>query len=120
MIQAICECGYKSIEIYAGGGFMNFKDVLSAPALCTNCYTFTIRNYFTKYSYCKKCKSKITFYDDRSLWKDKNASTGEKNCIFYWNVDFINDIAFRLPATSYLCPKCREFKMNFFTCGLWD
>src|SRR3990170_2583874 len=99
IIQAKCECGFKSGEIYAGGGFMNFKDVLSAPALCTNCYTFTIKNYLVKDNHCKKCKSKTTFYDDKSLWKDKNISTSEENCIFYWNIDLISNIAFRLPIT---------------------
>ena len=120
IIQAKCECGFKSRKIYAGGGFKNFKDVLSAPALCTNCYTFTIENYLTKSNHCKKCRSKITFYDDKSLWKDKNISTDEEDCIFYWEINLFDNKAFKLPDIFYLCPKCREFKMKFYTCGFWD
>jgi len=123
MIQAKCECGFKSEKIFAGGGFMDFMNVLTAPALCTNCYTFTIRSYLAKHNYCKKCKSKITFYNDKSLWKDKNISTSERNCIFYWEIDPIvslNNGVFRLPDTAYLCPKCREFKMKFYNIGIWD
>ena len=120
IIQANCECGFKSRLIYAGGGMMNFKETLTAPALCTNCYTFTVRNYFKKYNYCSKCRSKITFYDDKSLWKDKDASQDEFDSIFYWNIDIFNDTAFILPNTIYLCPKCKKFKMNFYPCGDWD
>lgn len=120
LLQAKCECGFESKLIYAGGGFFIFKETLKAPALCTNCYTFTIRNYLKKYNYCNKCRSKIIFYNDKKLWKDKNASQDELDSIFWWGIDFLNDKAFVLPNTLYVCPKCREYKMKFYPCGLWD
>jgi len=120
IIQAKCECGFKSKEIYAGGGFKNSEDVLSAPALCTNCYTFTVRNYFSRYNYCSKCKSKVTFYNSDKLWKDKNVSQDEFDSIFWWNIDFLNNKAFILPNTLYLCPECKKFKMKFYFCGFYD
>ena len=120
IIQANCECGFKSKLICAGGGMLNFKDTLIAPALCTNCYTFTVRNYLKKYNYCSKCRSKVTFYNNKSLWKDKDVLLDEFDCIFYWNIDTFDDIAFILSNTMYLCPKCREFRMKFYACGFWD
>jgi len=120
IIQAHCECGFKSKEILAGGGMLDFKEVLTAPALCTSCYIFTVRNYLNKYNYCSKCKSKITFYNDKKLWKDKNASLDEFKSIFWWSINLFTDEAFVLPMTSFLCPKCREYNMKFYPCGLWD
>ena len=120
IIQAKCRCGFESKEIMAGGGMLNFMNTLKAPALCPNCYTFTIRNYFNKYNYCSKCKSKVIFYNDKKLWKDKNASQDELDSIFWWNTDMFTDEAFVLPNTIYLCPKCREYKMKFYRCGFWD
>jgi hypothetical protein len=118
IIQAECDCGFKSKKIFAGCGFI--LSGLTAPALCTNCYTFTIRNYFQKYNYCSKCRSKVTFYNDKKLWKNKNVSQDEYDSIFWWNIDMFSDEAFVLPNTLYLCPKCREYKMQFYSCGNWD
>lgn len=118
IIQAKYECGFESKPIYAGGGMLDFKEILTAPAVCTNCYTFTIRNYLKKYNYCSKCRFKITFYNDKILWKDKGASQDELDSIFWWSINLFADEAFVLPMTSYLCPKCREYKMKFYSCGL--
>lgn len=120
IIQANCECVYKSDLIYAGGGMANFEETLNTPALCKNCYTFTVRNYFSKDNYCSKCESKITFYDNKSLWKDKDVSLDKLDSIFYWSIDISNNTAFILPNTMYLCPKCRKFKMKFNPWGNWD
>ena len=120
IIQAECECGFKSKKIYAGGGFKDSEDVLLAPALCTNCCTFTVRNYFSRYNYCSKCKSRVTFYNSDKLWKEKDAPQDEFDSVFWWNIEQRNNAAFILPDILYLCPKCREFKMSFFSCGLYD
>lgn len=118
IIQANCECGFKSKELLAGRGFYTFT--LTAPALCTNCYTFTTRNYFRKYNYCSKCSNRVIFYNNKTLWKDKNPSQDELDTIFWWNIDRSKGEAFVLPNTFFLCPKCRKYKMQFCSCGFYD
>lgn len=119
IIKAICECGFESGDIFAGGGFLNFQTICSAPAICLNCNRFLIKNYMKKYSKCPVCWKKVTFYNDPSVQIQINESYKKSDNVFSWHV---NDEKgeFRLPNTRYLCPKCGKMTLKFEKVGNWD
>lgn len=126
MLRAQCSCGFQSGIIYAGGGMMNFNEVLNAPALCKKCRSFLVENYLKHDSRCPHCGEKILFYNDPGLFKG-NLTKDRTNYLFHWrlpdNFDSIhpeNNNFFCLPKTNYTCPQCGKMKMKFIDVGCWD
>jgi ribosomal protein S27AE len=118
MLQAMCECGFKSEPILAGGGMVNFTHYCGAPAVCLHCQDFLIKNYKKKYSKCPSCGKKVTFYNDPSLQLPVTESY-KHHQIFEWHIN--NEKAdFRLQDTQYFCPKCGKMTLTFECIGNWD
>ncbi len=116
IIKAICKCGFESENIFAGGGFVSFRTTCIAPAVCVHCAKFLVLNYIEKDPECPECGKKVTFYDDPSVQKQRKDPGGKD--IFSWNTN--SKGVFRLPDTSYLCPKCGKMGLKFTLVGLWD
>ena len=119
IIKAVCECGFESGDIFAGGGFLNFQTIFSAPTICLNCNRFLVKNYMKKYSKCPICRKKVTFYNDPSVQIQINESYKKSYDVFSC---YVSDEKgeFRLPDTRYLCPKCGKMTLKFVSFGCWD
>jgi len=115
ILIAECDCGFKSKEIYAGGGVANFETECAAPAVCKNCSSFLVLNYLRKKNKCPNCKSEVTFYNDPSIQKKTNT----ENTVFDWYFEEYQH-TFVLPDTKYYCPKCKKFNLRFISLGCWD
>ncbi len=118
-LRGLCKCGFDTGDIFVGAGFMNFMDTCNAPAICLNCNEFLVRNYMKKNeARCPGCDGKVTFYDDPSLY-DPSAKIEEHGYLFIWRVAD-KDEFFKLPDTSFLCPKCKNMTLVFEDIGNWD
>lgn len=52
---AKCECGFID-GACLGADVIDFQTKCYAPAICLNCYEFTVKNYLSKRPRCSKCK----------------------------------------------------------------
>jgi len=116
ILVAECECGFKSEEMFAGGGMLNFYEVCNAPAICKECGIIFTRNFMStkKNIRCPNCKKKALYYNDPILHGDKQG----EEVVFSWNLPA--DESFILPHTTYCCPQCRQMNLRFFDVGCWD
>ena len=112
IIKAICQCGFESEDIYAGGGMADFMTRLSAPAYCKKCHSLVVSNYLSKRSRCPKCRGRVIFYNNKELQISENQEE-----VFSWAISNEEDV-FRLPKTLYLCPRCGKMKLEFHDIGL--
>ena len=119
VIRAMCKCGFKSEDIYAGGGMEDFQTNCTTPALCTHCSRFLIKNYLKKYSKCPVCRKKVVFYNDPSLQSRRGRTSEGNGDVFSWDTRGEKGL-FRLPDNHYLCPRCGKMTLRFICIGLWD
>jgi Zn finger protein HypA/HybF involved in hydrogenase expression len=126
LLMAQCNCGFESGMVSAGGGMMNFNEVLNAPALCRKCQIVLVKNYLEHDPRCPHCGGKIHFYNDPALFKG-GLPKDTSDCLFYWRLpdgfDSIYpeiDNFFCLPNTDYICPQCGKMHMKFINIGFWD
>lgn len=89
ILKAICKCGFESEDIFAGGGFQNFRTTCNAPAICLKCKKLLVKNYLQKHEKCPDCGENITFYDDPKLQTQKNSSKKLTN-IFSWRARILS------------------------------
>ena len=119
IIQAECECGYKSKLIYAGRGM--FGTGCTVPALCRNCNEIVAVKYLPPDAQCPNCGKEVIFNNDVSLRQERedvNNTEIQIIDIFNWRIG--ENKFFRLPDTFYLCPKCKKMTMRFMYAGNWD
>jgi DNA-directed RNA polymerase subunit M/transcription elongation factor TFIIS len=119
IIRAVCDCGFESQDIFAGGGFVNFMTDLAAPALCQHCHSLIVANYLENRGNCQKCGNIIVFYNDPSLRVSNNKGTNNERYVFYWRLPDEQG-EFALVDTLYFCPKCNKMMMKFIDVGCWD
>jgi len=63
LIQAGCECGFQSEEIYFGNSLKEHQNVLLyAPSICPNCKEMLIKNYYFKNASNHKFNSSLFDY----------------------------------------------------------
>lgn len=53
IIDAKCNCGFQSEEIYFGSGIRNYENTFYAPSICRNCNELLVKNYKFKNSLLK-------------------------------------------------------------------
>jgi predicted RNA-binding Zn-ribbon protein involved in translation (DUF1610 family) len=121
IIKAVCECGFSSPHIYAGGGFLDFRTSCKVPAICYKCDDIVVVNYLRASVNCPKCGEEVIFYNDPSLRKESTGAEGETelDAVFSWRMPHTGK-SFCLPATQYLCPKCGKMTLKFYQVGNWD
>ncbi len=113
IIEATCECGYSSGEIWQGAGMLTFTTQDMEPAFCEKCRKVIVLNYMEDDPRCpSECEGEPRFYNDPSLQKIPDDRQTERSTIQWRN--------FFLPDVNYLCPRCREMKMRFRGVGDWD
>jgi hypothetical protein len=111
ILQAICSsCNYRSRNILFGGGMKSFKTVCSFPVLNNDTNEVGSRNIMTKEAILKKNENLI-FYDSADLINSENIINDDIHQFGKYFV-YTGDI--------YKCPKCREYKMGFYSFGCWD
>jgi hypothetical protein len=107
IIQAVCECGYESEEVFQGGGFESFTTTDMEPAYCPKCKELVVENRFVKEPRCSKCHGDIKFYDHLDV------GPGRTGPGFQWGKVVI-------PSEKCLCPRCGKRTMRFVMAGCWD
>jgi Zn finger protein HypA/HybF involved in hydrogenase expression len=118
VIQASCECGFKTPEILVSDGFM-INNNRRVPALCPKCKELVIVDYLKKGAVCPTCHGKITFYNHPSL-RTETSSQNDNIIVIEFNEGLSEGNSFRLPDANYLCPKCGQMKLRFSSIGNWD
>lgn len=112
IFSAKCECGFEN-ELFIGAGKSDYKTSCKFPFYCNTCSSLIILNALNENRTCNKCNSeKVMSYENDSLRAGKS-----NNSLFGWNV---NGKTFLLTDDSYLCPKCKEYKLTFTQIGNWD
>jgi len=117
ILKASCPCGYHIDNIYAGGGFANFRTVCAAPACCAACKIMEVLNWLEDAPKCKTCGEKPVFYNDPSL-QEKPRPGSKPRIVFSWNTD--KKGTFELPDINYRCPRCGKLTLRFTMTGMWD
>jgi len=65
IVKAMCsQCGYRSGELFLGGGMLNFRNVCKFPALDLESNEIVAKNYYEKES---EENSGVIFYDSKEL-----------------------------------------------------
>lgn len=111
MIQAKCECGFSSDEIFQGSGMIETRKDME-PAYCEKCHRLVVLNYLDLKPHCPHCRSEVRFYNNPSLQRTPNKKKTDNEFIRWGN--------FLLPDAEYLCPQCGKMTMRFLVIGNWD
>ena len=113
ILQAICECGFKSNNLYLGGGFLDMGELCNAPYYCDNCETIGTVN-INKIIKCEKCSKSVQYYGE--IGKDDFEIP--EDVIFDWSVN--HTTRYFLKDKFYYCPKCKKINLKFIPIGNWD
>ena len=114
VFEVSCTCGFKS-SVHVGAGQMNFETYCGAPAVCKPCGVFLELNYFIKDQKCPDCDEPVVFYDDSSL--QAPVAEGQQGWLVEWHVE---PTPFRLPWTTFYCPRCHQLALTFELGALFD
>jgi hypothetical protein len=97
LLQAFCPCGYRSREIFAGGGFDGGRNI---PGRCDYCREIITINPNKKRVRCTRCGRKPVALEEVIHLDEMTETIGEKK--------------------AYLCPKCNSTSLTFEFIGTWD
>ena len=113
IVYGACQCGYEKKEMCLGGGMLDFQTVAKFPYYCETCKEVKVHNAFIKPTICG-CGQLMVRYDDPTLSKQ----TSEKPYkVFDWNMNYEILV---LTDNGYLCPKCKEYTLEWNDGGCWD
>jgi hypothetical protein len=96
--SAKCPCGFETKEILVEK--QKQHDYVGVPVGCFTCQRVWVQDEKTGRKKCRKCKSPIYYLLEP-----------ETDPIAMYGLDGFK------PNT---CPKCREKKLTFVACGMWD
>ena len=114
LVYGECKCGYKKERMCLGGGMDSFETVANFPYYCKTCEAVMMHNTFMKPAICS-CGQLMVRYDDPTLSKPKSEVPSE---VFNWN--FGDNEKLVLTENGYLCPKCKEYTLEWCPGGCWD
>ena len=113
-VKGYCNCGYKTKEMYLGGGMMNFQTNCTFPHYCQDCDILFEANIYEDVV-CTGCQSKnVIAYDDA------RACRFMENSVFDWDTKYKIGRNIKLSSLNNLCPKCRNFDLNFTMTCMYD
>lgn len=116
MVEARCECGYKSGNLLLFGGKANFQRVCLFPAYCPGVKKVLLVNMFDEKPRNPDCASgQLTPYDQPTLVGVKG-----KGVIASWNTHKRLGRDLKLTDGTYLCPVCGQKTLRFYPVGMWD
>ena len=148
LISAKCGCGFEK-RMALGGGMRNHLTYCAFPCYCQDCKSMYVADLFSDDTSCTECGSQnILPYDDKSmrkivlprpvrrvmryvrqtLWEkllrrkpdemDSYASSDIN--VFDWHTGSRLGRDLYLTDEGYLCPKCQNFSLRFYSTGCWD
>jgi hypothetical protein len=110
IIKGSCRvCGYKTKNLYYGGGFVNFTTCCDYPVLDKDKKEVGMANIMDKEKVLEQ-NPNLQFYDDETLSDNKSQNQD----IFHEWGDY------KVYSQGYLCPKCNKFTLGFSPIGNWD
>lgn len=116
LVQARCECGYRSGDLPLFGGRRNFESVCNFPAYCPGVKKVLLVNMFDQKPSNLDCTGgRLIPYDDPSLIGDPG-----KRAILAWNTRDRLGRDLKITDGAYLCPVCGHKKLRFIKTGKWD
>jgi DNA-directed RNA polymerase subunit RPC12/RpoP len=102
IFRAICDCGYIENKVLQGAGELE-NNVDMEPALCATCQrvvSINVKGKKKDRDKCPNCGSKVTFYNDPSLYAENYDS---------WHQWY----DFKIPTHNAKCPKCGQMRLRF-------
>lgn len=101
LLKARCECGFENEKIYFGAGMEDDNKCL-VPALKNDSSTIEMIDI-------RKKRNHLTyaFYTDKIFFKDE------------FN-EYYNAWEFKISKKNNLCPKCKDYKLDFIYRGEYD
>ena len=110
IIQGSCRnCGYRTKNLYYGGGFVNFTTCCDYPVLDKDKKEVGMANIMNKEEVVKQ-NPNLVFYDDETLSDEKSQN---RDSYHQWG-------DYKLCRQGNLCPKCNKFTLEFSGVGCWD
>lgn len=103
IIKAECNCGYKTKNLFYGAGMEDFMNVANVPALKNGSSEIEMINIKKKNQY-----PEYSFYTDKLLASKPNNSRS------------IDHFDLKLHQQNNLCPKCKNYTLNFVEVGMFD
>lgn len=103
IIKANCSCGYTTRNLFFGAGMEDFMDVANVPALRNGSSEIEMINLKKKNHY-----PEYSFYTDGLLADKPNNSRT------------IDHFELQLHQQNNLCPKCKNYTLNFVDIGCFD
>ena len=113
--SAECKCGYKTKELFLGGGRMNFLTKCNFPYFCKKCNELFIGNTYDKKIICSECNSEdVVAYNKKEMVSpfDTNIEIRSET------ISFPNKLS--LTNQEYFCPKCHKYQLKFSFIGMCD
>jgi len=111
IVQAHCNCGYRSSLLPFGAGMLNFQTVCMVPAECARCRTVVDVDYLISDRRCPTCGVPVVCYvrltSGADHWTDMS-----------WRLPS-GDTAV-LPPSSNPCPACGKHSLTFAPRGNFD
>lgn len=102
ILKVNCNCGYKNEKIYFGAG-MEDEGICNVPALENGSSKIEMKNIRKKERF-----PNYIFYTENIL----NESDGKD--------DYYNAWEFKLKKKNNLCPRCKNYEMEFIYVGEYD
>jgi len=129
VFQAICECGFKSDELYLGGGMADMGKLCNVPYYCDNCEFVGKANIKNEFTYdiivdeikkgikCEKCGEKVQYYGGICEDDMEDDIEDQEDFIFDWTI-FLK--RYFIEDKLYHCPKCKKVNIRFYSIACWD
>jgi len=110
LIAKCSNCGYNSGKLFYGGGMLNHLTYCGYPFINLDTDEIEMENIFNKENILKD-NNNLIFYDSDSLIKKKVI---KKGYFHQWGENYIHR------GEVYYCPKCKEYRLEFYPYGCWD
>jgi len=118
IVQARCDCGFESENLFLGGGMLNFETYCGVPVLCKTCGSLQVVNLLDPCCCCGTCHGPVEFYHKVVPRTAPELRETLTNRLFSWRLGGGDTLV--LPDSGHLCPRCHEQHMRFVDTGRWD
>ncbi|MEE2778959.1 MAG: hypothetical protein VYE15_00445 [Myxococcota bacterium] len=122
MVRAACSACSYDVEIFTGGGRMDFTTNCGFPALCEGCRAVVEVNHLAPLA-CPACTGEVTSYNDIA----PVSGAGGRPVLEEWTSwddeeedEDVEEDGGRLTLAQgvYTCPRCRAAQLRFTDTGM--
>lgn len=118
IFQAECPCGFKSRELYVGGG-MKDSTLDGVPVACPQCHVVWVEDVKSGKRTCRKCKSALYYLHEDGNFAPAHLLKWLK-VEYPWDVYSTEREVKSMPKVFYRCPNCGKLEMQLVDVGCWD